>query len=85
MPFFLGVEGVAGHQGAFELVGGVFIEKTLGDRQFAVVLFAAVSALGEGLSGGVETECDNAAKPSFGSDAFAVQREGFGEKLAVFR
>jgi hypothetical protein len=25
------------------LVGGVFIEKTLGDRQFAVVLFAAVT------------------------------------------
>jgi hypothetical protein len=38
------------------LVGGVFIEKTLGDRQFAVVLFAAVGALGEGLAGGVETE-----------------------------
>jgi hypothetical protein len=51
----LGVEGVAGHQSALELVGGV------------------------------ETECDNAAKPTFGSDAFAVQSEGFGEKLAVFR
>ena len=81
----MGVEGIAGHEGSFELGGGVFVEKTLGDGQFAVVFFAAVSALGDRLSGGVETECDNAAKPSFGSDAFAVQREGFGEKLAVLR
>jgi hypothetical protein len=36
----LGIEGVARHQGAFELVGGVFIEEALGDGQFAVVLFA---------------------------------------------
>ena len=28
---------------------------------------------------------NNAAEPTFGSDAFAVQREGFGEEFAVFR
>ena len=52
MPFFLGVEGVAGHQGSFELGGGVLVEETLGDGQFAIILFAAVGALGEGLAGG---------------------------------
>ncbi len=49
MPFFLGVEGVAGHQGSFELGGGVLVEEALGDGQFAIILFAAVGALGEGV------------------------------------
>ena len=46
MPFFLGVEGVAGHESSGEMVGDVFVEEVLGDGQFAVVLFAAVGALG---------------------------------------
>ena len=79
----MGVEGVAGHEGTLKLVGGVFVEETLGDGQFAVVFFAAVGALGEGLAGGVETERDDAAEPAFSSDAFAVQGEGFGKEFAV--
>jgi len=84
MPFFLGVEGVAGHEGADELAGGVLVEEALGDGQLAVVFFAAVGALGEGLAGGVETEGDDAAEAPFGADGFAVQGEGFGEEFAVF-
>ena len=81
---FLGVEGVAGDEGSFELDGGVFVEEALGDGSFTVVLFATVGALGEGLAGGVETEGDDAADPPFGSDAFAVQRKGFGQEFAFF-
>jgi len=84
VPFFLGVEGIARHEGPFELRGGVFVEKVLGDGHFAIALFAAVSALGEGLAGGVETECHDAAESAFGSEIFAVEGEGFGEKVAVF-
>lgn len=80
----MGVEGVSRYQGSFELGGGVFVEKALGDREFAVVFFAAVGALGEGLAGGVEAKGDDAAESAFGSDAFAVQREGFGKQFAVF-
>lgn len=84
MPFFLGVESVTRYQGSFELGRGVFVKKALGDRKFAVVFFAAVGALGEGLASGVEAKGDNAAESAFGSDAFAVQREGFGKQFAVF-
>ena len=80
----MGIEGIARHQGSLELVGGVFVEQALGDGKFAVVLFAAVGALREGLAGGVETECHDASEPAFGTDGFAVQREGFGQHLAVF-
>ena len=76
---FFCVESVARHEGAFALAGSVMVEEALGDGQFAIILFAAVGALGEGLAGGVETEGDDAAEPAFGSDAFAVQREGFGK------
>ena len=79
MLFFLGVEGVAGHQGALQLAGGVFVQTALGDGQFTVVLLAGVGALGEGLAGGVEAEGDDAAEAAFGSDAFAIDGEGFGE------
>ena len=79
----MGVEGVAGDQGAFELGGGVLVEEALGDGEFAVVLFAAVGALGKGLAGGVETQGDDAAEVAFGADAFAVEGEGFGEEVAV--
>ena len=75
----MGVEGITGHEGSLEVAGGIFVEEALGDGHFAVVLLAAVGALGEGLAGGVETEGDDAAEPAFGSDAFAVQREGFGK------
>ena len=34
---------------------------------------------------GVETERHDAAEPAFGSGILAVQREGFGEEVAVFR
>ena len=66
------------------MVGDVLVEKALGDGQFAVVFFAAVSALGDRLSGGVEAERDDAAESAFGSDGFAVQGEGFGQEVAVF-
>ena len=85
MLFFLGVEGVAGDEGSFELGGGVLVEEALGDRQFAVVLFAAVGALGKRLAGSVEAEGNDAAEPAFGAEILAVQREGFGEEVAVFR
>lgn len=80
----MGIEGIARHQGTLKLIGGVFVEHALGDGKFAVVLFAAVGALREGLAGGVETECHHAPEPTFGTDGFTVQREGFGEKFAVF-
>ena len=50
----MGVEGIARYQGSLELRGGVLVEEALGDGKFAVVFFAAVGALGEGLAGGVE-------------------------------
>jgi len=81
---FLGIECIARHQGPLELAGGVFVKQALGDGKFAVILFAAVGALREGLAGGVETECHDAPEPAFGTDGFAVQREGFGQQLAVF-
>ena len=80
----MGIEGIARHQGSLELIGGVFVEQALGDGKFAVVLFAAVGALGERLAGGVETECHDAPEPAFGTDGFTVQREGFGQQFAVF-
>ena len=49
---FLGVESVARHEGAGEFDGSVMVEEALGDGQFAIILFAAVGALGEGLAGG---------------------------------
>ena len=82
---FLGVEGVAGDEGSFELGGGVLPEGALGDGQFEVVLSAVQGALGERLAGGVEAEGDDAAQPALGSEVIAVQREGFGEEVAVFR
>ena len=79
----MGVEGVARDEGSDELIGNVFVEKALGDGEFAVVFFAAVGALGKGLAGGVEAEGDDAAEAAFGSDAFAIKGEGFGEEIAV--
>ena len=76
---FLGVESVARHEGAYELAGGVMVEEALGDGQFAIILFAAVGALGEGLAGGVETERHDDAEPAFASEILAVEREGFGQ------
>ena len=40
------MEGVAGDEGSGELVGDVFVEEGSRDGEFAVVLFAAVGALG---------------------------------------
>ena len=57
------MEGVAGDEGSFELGGGVLVEEALGDGEFAVVLFAALGALGEGMAGSVEAEGDDAAEP----------------------
>ena len=78
MPFFLGIEGVARHEGALKLAGGVFVEETLGDGQFAVVFFTAVSALGERLAGGVEAEAHDATKATFRTDVLAIHGKGFG-------
>ena len=41
-------------------------------------------AVGEGLTGGVEAQGDDAAEAAFGSDGFAVEGEAFGEEVAVF-
>lgn len=80
----MGVEGVASHEGSGELVGDVFVEEALGDGEFAVVFFAAVGALGEGLAGGLEAQGHDAPEAAFGSDAFAVEGEAFWEEVAVF-
>lgn len=77
---------VAGYQVSGESVGEIFVDQALGDGQFAVVLLAAVGALGKGLAGGVETEGDDAAEATFRSEVFAVEGEGegFGQQVAVF-
>ncbi len=51
---------------------------------FAVVFFAAAGALAKGLTGGVETGGDDAAEAAFGAKTLAVEREEFGEQVAVF-
>lgn len=39
--------------------------------------------MGEGLAGGVVAEGDDTPEAAFGSDAFAIDGEGFGKKFAV--
>ena len=55
---FLGVEGVASDDGVGGKEGSL-VEECLAERQFAVILFAAVGVRGERCSGVVVTEGDD--------------------------
>ncbi len=84
MPFFLCVEGVAG-DGAVAEVGGVVFEEALTDGEFAVVLFAAVGALGKGLAVVVVAEGHDGAEgvTAAVAEVFSVEGEAFGEEVGV--
>ena len=55
----------------------------MGDGEFAVALFPAVGAHGEGLAVRVVAEGDECAEAAFSAEILAVDGEGFGQKVAV--
>ena len=78
------VEGVAGNDGVGENGGGL-LEECLADGQFAVVLVPAVGAHDQRGSGVMVAEGDERAEFAFSAEVLAVEREAFGQEVAVSR